>query len=90
MHYLFRCPSERPISLETLHGSQPLCGNNGLCPSGRNGGSKWMTFPYPLVMIPLSRNGGEELLSFKLKGQIWEYAAMSLYRFSAAICDRMS
>ena len=24
MHYLFLCPSERPISLETLHGSKPL------------------------------------------------------------------
>lgn len=24
MHYLFVCPSERPISLETLHGSKPL------------------------------------------------------------------
>lgn len=55
-----------------------------------NGGSKWTTFPYPLVMIPLRRDGGDELLSFKLKGQKWESAAMSLYHFSAAVCDRMS
>lgn len=28
-------------------------------------GGKWMTFPYPLGMIPLSHCGGYELLNFK-------------------------
>lgn len=63
MHYLFVCPSERPMSLETLRGSKPLfVRNSGLCPSGVRR-DKWMTFPYPLVMIPLSHCGDYELLS---------------------------
>lgn len=63
------CPSERPISPETLHGSKPLlCRNNGYCPSGVKG-CKW-TFSHPLVMIPLRHCGGYEFTVLKMKSPI--------------------
>lgn len=49
-----------------------------------------MKFPYPLVMIPLSRCGGYELLSFKNERTDLECTVMSLYHFPVVICDHMS
>lgn len=69
MHYLFLCPLKGQFSWNLTWLQATLCRNNGLCPSGVKG-CKWMTFPYPLVMIPLRHCGGYEFLSFKMKSLI--------------------
>lgn len=67
-----------------------LCRNNGLCPSGVKG-CKWMTFPHPLVMIPLRHCGGYEFLSFKneepdLQGSVTSLDTSPL--LSVTICPK--
>lgn len=49
-----------------------------------------MTFPHPLVMIPLRHCGGYEFLSFKNEKTDLQGAVTSLDHFSTVICDHLS